>query len=373
MTAVLDEIVDLAVSAGKIAGAAILVAREGRIVFRRCAGFLDREAGTAMPEDAVFRLSSLTKPITSAAAMVLVERGLLALNDPVIRWIPAFRPKLSDGSEPEITIHHLLTHTAGLSYGFNAPPGGPYWQADISDGLAHPGRSLEDNLCRIVSVPLLFEPGTQWHYSVATDVLGAVIAAVTGLSLPEVVESLVTGPLAMSETSFFPPADLSRLAAPYVDGEPMPRRMEDPHMVPFPPGVIQFSPSRLFDPDSFPSGGAGMVGTIDDFFVLLEELRRGGGRILSRSTVELMTANQIGPLEARDPGTGFGYGFFVLKDPAAAASPLSPGSFRWGGVYGHSWFVDPPRGLTAIALTNTAVEGTTGAFVSSFREAVAAL
>lgn len=370
----LDAAIDHAIEQKRIVGTVVLVARDGQVVYRRAAGLADREANRPMREDEIFRLASMTKPIVSAAALALVDRGQLRLDDPVTRWLPTFRPRLPDGREPTITVRQLLTHTAGLTYGFLEPADGPYHRANVSDGLDQPGLSLDENLRRIASVPLSYEPGTAWQYSVATDVLGGVVAQAGGHPLPEVVDRFVTGPLHMKGTGFAPP-EPARLAAAYADGKPEPVRMGDPHVVPFGPGGgIRFSPGRAFDRNSFPSGGAGMVGTAGDYLTFLEAIRTGGSPILKPETVRAMAASQTGALTgvASGPGWGFGYGFAVLTDPGAAKSPHSPETIQWGGAYGHHWFVDPGRRVTVVALTNTTVEGMVGAFTAEVRDAVCA-
>jgi CubicO group peptidase (beta-lactamase class C family) len=182
----------------------------------------------------------------------------------------------------------------------------------------------------------------------------------------------VTEPLGIRDTGFGP-RDPAALAVPYADGNPEPVRMGDPQRVQFGLGAgILFSPSRVFDSRSFPPGGAGMVGTADDYLVLLETLRTGGGAVLREETVRTMTSNQIGDLVVtlRGPGWGFGFGAAVLKDPQQVGSPQSVGTWEWGGAYGHSWFVDPAQRLTVVALTNTAVEGMSGRFPIDLRNVV---
>jgi CubicO group peptidase (beta-lactamase class C family) len=367
--AILDQVIQQALADRRIVGTVVLVSQNGEPVYRQAAGFADREAGIPMREDAIFRLSSLSKPIVSAAALAMAERGQLHLDDAVTNWIPEFQPELPDGSRPEIAIRQLLNHTAGLRYGFLEPEDGPYHQAGVSDGLDQPGLSIEENLKRIASVPLAYQPGTSWGYSVAHDVLGEVIARACGCSLPEAVSRLVTGPLAMSDTGFAV-TDTSRLAVPYVNGSPLPVRMGTLQVVDFGYGVgsIRFEPARVFNPQSYPSGGCGMVGTADDFAKFLEVLRTGGSPILSAASVTAMTSNQSGGRGPR-PGTAFGFGLSVVTDPAAVPSPQSAGTFAWGGVYGHQWFVDRVKGLTVVVLTNTTIEGLSGQFPMQIRDA----
>jgi CubicO group peptidase (beta-lactamase class C family) len=341
------------------------------MVYQRAAGFADRESGRPMRMDTLFRYASLTKPIVSAAAMSLVDRGTLSLNDEVTRWLPDFRPALPDGTRPPISLRQLLTHSSGLSYGFFEPPGGgPYRQAGISDGLDEPQRSMQDNLQRLASVPLLFAPGERWQYSLSLDVIGAVIERATDRPLPEAVWQLVTGPLQMGDTGFSL-VDASRLAAPYADAPGEPQRMGERHVVDFGGGAgIVFTPERVFSREAYPSGGGGMVGSGPDFLRFVEAMRSGGAGIVRPDTVAQMMSNQIGEAPTFQPGWGFGIGAAVLKDPGQTATPQSAGTWEWGGVYGHSWFVDPVRRLSVAGLTNTAVEGMSGRFTVDVRDAV---
>ncbi|WP_242111787.1 serine hydrolase domain-containing protein [Luteimonas aquatica] len=369
----LDAVIDRALRERRLVGTVVLVARDGRVVYRRAAGQADREAGVPMREDAIFRLASVTKPIVSVAAMRLVEQGKLRLDDPVTRWLPDFRPRLPDGDAPPITVHQLLTHTAGLSYGFEEADGAPYHRLRVSDGLDASGITLEENLRRIAAAGLSYPPGHAWRYSLAIDVLGAVVARANGSTLPEAVAQLVTGPLQMRDSAFSV-APSARVAVPYADGRARPRRMYDGIEVPLPPALghrVRFAPSRAFDAGAFPSGGGGMVGTAGDVLRLLEMLRGGGAPLLRAETVARMGTDQVGiAAQTQGPGWGFGYGAAVLVDPALAGTPQAPGTLQWGGAYGHSWFVDRARGLSVVALTNTAFEGMSGAFPGQIRDAV---
>lgn len=368
----LDAAIDAALTRKSIVGAVVMVAHSGRMLYQRAAGLADRETGKPIRLDTLFRLASMTKPIVSAATMALIERGRLHLEDTVSQWVPEFRPKLSDGREAVITIRHLLTHTAGLSYGFLGSEDGPFNMANASNGMDQPGLGLAENLRRVASIPLAFEPGESWRYSLATDVLGEIITRVEGAPLPKLIADLVTEPLRMRDSGFRVDHP-ERLATPYVDGSPEPVRMGDHQIVLFGRGrKVSFAPSRIFDPLSYPSGGAGMVGTAEDFMLFLETLRKGGAPILSRHTVETMTTNQTGSVlvDPEAPGWAFGFCAAVLTDPEAARSPQSVGTYRWGGAYGHSWFVDPKRELTVVALTNTAFEGMSGDFPTSICNAV---
>lgn len=366
----LDEVIFNAVNSGQIVGATVIAAKNGEVVYQRAAGFADRETRRPMNEDEVCRLASMTKPIVCVTALALIDQGKLALEDPLSRWLPDFHPKLADGREPVITVRHLLTHTAGLSYGFLEAPDGAYHRLGVSDGLDASGLTLEENLRRIASAPLLFEPGSGWHYSVAIDVLGAVIERVTGMTLPEAVRTLVTDPLGLSSLAFVAKPD-TVLATPYGDASPHPERMTERFSLPFGPGAIVYSPTRAFDSSAFPSGGVGMVGTARDYLRFLEAIRTGGAGIIRPETVAAMTRNAIGdlPVAAAGPGFGWGLGVAVLKDPVAAKLPLRAGSWNWAGVYGTNFWVDPAQGLSVVTLTNTAVAGMSGDFPSALRRA----
>ncbi|WP_200880292.1 serine hydrolase domain-containing protein [Janthinobacterium sp. RA13] len=377
LSARIDPLLDVVLHQQRLVGAVVLVRQRGQEIYRRAAGYLDREAGTPMVEDAVFRLASVSKPIVSAAALALVGQGRLGLDDLVTRWLPYFSPRQPDGAVAAMTVRHLLTHTAGLDYGFFQPPGGAYAQAGVSDGMDASRISLEDNLRRLATVPLAYAPGERWAYSIATDVLGAVIEQAAGMPLAHAVEYLVTVPLAMRDTGFVA-SDPARLAVAYADraaGESRPRRLRDEgeDHLPFLDGMAGFtlSPARARDAHAYPSGGAGMVGSAPDFMCLLETLRLGGAPLLPPALARQMGENQTGGFDLPFwPGRGFGLGFTILTDPLAASTPESTGSWRMGGTYGHSWFVDPAQELSVVAFTNTALEGMAGLFVAELCQAV---
>ena len=373
LSARVQDAVQRALDERRLVGAVVLVARDGALIHRQAAGWADRESGRTMAADAVFRLASVSKPIVSTAALVLVAQGRLSLDDSLERWLPEFRPLLPDGQPARIAVRQLLSHTAGLGYRFfEADANGPYARAGVSDGMDASGISLAENLRRIASVPLLYEPGTGWGYSLATDVLGALIERVQGEPLDAAVRQLVTGPLGMADTGFIA-RDAQRVATAYVNDTPQPHPLAEGEIVsPFEGAVgIPYSPARIFDPQAFPSGGAGMAGTAEDFLRLLEALRQGGGAILPDELIAEMARDRAENLELPNaPGCGFGLGFSVLRDRTLAASPESEGTWRWGGAYGHSWFVDRARGLSVVAFTNTLYEGMSGRFVGDLRDAV---
>lgn len=284
----LDQILRKAVSERRVAGCVVLVAHQGTVVYREAMGLADLESERKMQLDTLFRLASVSKPMVSAAAMKLVEQGRLSLDDPVTRWLPEFRPALADGRQPETTVRQLLTHTSGLTYGFNQPLGGSYDALLVSDGLDNPSLTLEENLRRLAQAPLEREPGSGFIYSLSTDVLGAIIEKVTGKSLPDAVDELVLVPLDMRDTGFWA-KDPTRLAEPYSNSGDELRRITDGLSLPLAASTLSFAPSKGLRSSPNPSGGGGMVGSAPDFLLFLERLRQGGGPILKATTAALMT------------------------------------------------------------------------------------
>lgn len=372
LAATLDPIVDAALAEGRIAGGVVLVAKNGALAYARAAGQADVDAGRAMTQDTIFRASSLTKPIVTAAVLALVEDGVIGLDDPVTRYLHDFQPRW-DGQVPTITLRQLMTHTAGLSYGFMQPVDGPYLKLGVSDGMDQPGLGFPEELKRITEAGLTFPPGAAWLYSVGMDVLGAAVEAATGKGLGLVVAERVTSKLGMADTAFAV-TDRARLAVAYADGPP-PKPMGATHTVPFAElSGIKFAPDRIFDTRSFPSGGAGMACTAPDFIAFLEAMRTGGGGVVSAEMTRDMMTNQTGThlIVTSGPGVGFGFGGAVITDASIAASPLPTGAWLWGGVYGHSWFVDPASETTLVIMTNTSTEGMSGKLSQDLTAAVAA-
>lgn len=371
----LDAVLDRWVESERIVGVTATVLRGGESVYRRAAGFADREARRPASEDTIYRLASMTKAIVSATALALVDAGKLSLDDRVADWLPYFTPHLEDGRTPDITIHHLMTHTSGLSYAFLEPPESAYHREVIPAGLDDTGVTLDEAMRRIASAPVVFEPGTEWRYSVSSDVLGAVVERASGTALPEAIARYVTGPLGMTDTAFVA-ADPARLAAPYKDGAGAAVRMSsEGDTVPIGESGVPFAPARATDPDAWPSGGGGMSGTAADFLRFLEAIRTGGSPILSPTSAKLFATHQIGDLRAWTEGEGWGHGLgaAVLLDPGAAATPQNSGTWQWGGVLGTHWFVDPAEDLAVVVLTNTSVAGVIGEFPAELREAIYAV
>ena len=361
----LDAVIDRALAEDRLVGAVVLASRDGKEIYRRAAGFADREAGTPVRDDTIFRMASVTKPIVAATALALVDKGSLRLDAPVTTYLPWFTPPLPDGRIPTITIHHLLTHTAGIVYGGEA-----FERAGVSGGIDNTSIALEENMRRLATVPLLFEPGTQWQYSMAIDVLGAVIAAVEQSTLGEAVAKYITGPLGMTDT-LFGLSDPTRLSIAYAN---LPRGgtecMRQVHTMITPGGnEITFWPERIFNPDAFQSGGGGMAGTAPDFMRFLNAMLDDGGPVLSGEIARAALSDQIAGIELPDPGEGFSYLGALARDPLAMKAPCPAGTVRWGGIYGNHWFIDPVNRLTLVAYTNTALEGGDGAFRFEIRDA----
>ena len=353
---------------GKIAGALTVVARRGQIAHYSPLGHMELERKRALEENAIFRIYSMTKPITSIATMMLYERGLFQLRDPVYKYIPAFADQgvFQMGSYPHfiteppkraMRIKDLLSHTSGLTYGFmhRTPVDAAYRKSGL-EGVNKSG-NLEETVKTIAALPLEFSPGERWNYSMATDVLGYLVQVVSGKPFEQFLHEEIFEPLGMVDTGFFVPPDKQpRLPACYE------RRMNRKL-------VLQDDPatSPYLTPPQFQSGGGGLVSTAHDYLRFAEMLRRGGelegARIVSRKTLELMTKNHLpGDVDLTEmaqgsfsetpyEGVGFGLGFSVNLGPARTGATGSAGEFAWGGAASTAFWVDPAEDLTVIFLT----------------------
>ena len=358
---------DQAVADGKVAGASALILRDDQRVALMLAGDADREAGRPMAEDTIVRIASMSKPITSVAAMILVDEGKLQLDDPVSKFIPEFAdlkvlPLDRTEGEPKpveaaMTVHHLLTHTSGLSYRFS---GGPdYVTYNVSDGLVETPGTLADNMVRLAQAPLVFEPGSAWNYSLSTDVLGRVIEVASGQDFDEFLRTRVFEPLKMADTQFLvPAAKRDRLAAVY--GANPDRKVSRIDSHPIQDGVLVYSSTySTWDTGHYYSGGAGLTSTLGDYARFLRMLlNRGeldGARLLEPETVDLMTSDRLGdlPLAGFGHGERFGYGFGITSETPAPGNPFSPGTYSWGGFFATDFWVDPSKRLIVIVFTQT--------------------
>ena len=387
----LDETVRGLVEGRSTPGIVVLILQNGRPVYSRSVGV--REVGSAalIGENDMFRLASMTKAVTSVAAMILIEQGKIGLDDPVSRFLPEFaslRVRGPDGTEVPAsrppTIRELLTHTAGFSYNFINNPRlvNSYGEARVTDGLDQPDVTTAEAMRRLASVPLGYQPGTGWEYSLATDVLGAIIEKVTGASLEAFVTERIANPLRIQSFVFNVPETIRSSFVQVTRPAQVTGELGTGYVpivgfeaVPFPPtkGTAKVDPNRAFAPIAYNSGGAGMSGTIGDYArflqMLLNEGELDGVRVLRAETVRQMTQNATGNMPTlRGPGWGFTLGFGILTDPAAAKSRLPAGSYGWGGIYGTQFWIDPVNRVVGLIMTQTAIIGS-GAISNPIREA----
>lgn len=356
------------VESGRLAGLSVMIERRGRLAYLQSAGLADRERGVAMTPETVVRLYSMTKPLTSVALMQLYEQGRFQLDDPIAAVLPAFAAMkvwTQEGlvpAERPITYRMLLTHTAGLTYGFmNATPVDALYRARGID-FQTSDLSLAELVDQAAAMPLLFQPGTRWSYSIATDVIGRLVEVHAGQPFDRVLRERVLEPLGMRETGFFvPPALRPRFAANYVRGE-------DGRAVLFDDPAT----SRFLDPGKLPSGGGGLCGTAPDYMRFCRMLHGKGGLdgawLLGRKTVELMMSNHLGTdmaawgqarfSESTYEGIGFGLGFSVMLDPARAQILGTPGECAWGGAASTAFWVDPAESLSVVLLTQLSPSST---------------
>jgi CubicO group peptidase (beta-lactamase class C family) len=358
------------VDSGQIPGAVVLIARNDKVAYFQAFGFRDREQKIAMTTDSIFRIASMTKPIVSVGAMMLAEEGKLDIAAPVSKYLPEFKDlqvrveqvdpatgKTETVMQPQIrpmTVQDLLRHTAGLVYPppiGNGPVSDAYRDANVLDR----NTTLAEMVTKISKLPLAHQPGEVWEYGVAVDVLGRVIEVVSGMDLDQFIDERITKPLGMSSTGFYVgEADRDRLAQPQIDPATGKR----------PPLFDATQKPRLF------SGGGGLVSTASDYLLFCEMLLHGGQlgntRLLSQSTIDLMTSNalkpgigysaaalqrfgDIGPTPAM--GQSFGLGFAVRTEGGQNPLPGSTGSFYWTGAWGTTFFVDPKQRLIIIMMT----------------------
>jgi CubicO group peptidase (beta-lactamase class C family) len=347
-------------------GIVTLVARDGKIVDVHTNGFQDVESKTPMRENTIFRIASMSKPITSVAIMMLYEEGKLRPNDPVARFIPAFKQQrvVNEKGETEnarrgMTIRDLLTHRSGLSYGFlnNAAVGNAYRSNGVVDGLTTTDMTTEQGIDKLAAQPLMSQPGAAWNYSLSTDVLGRVVEVASGQPFDVFLRERIFKPLGMVDTDFVvPDAKWSRLATVYSpDAAAGIRPMKDPESF----GNTHMSPIAYYKPGKkYFSGGAGLTSTIRDYARFALMLSGGGAvdgvRLLSPKTIELMSASHTGDLTTPGlllgPGVGFGLGFSVVTDLAATQALGSEGMYGWSGIYGTNFWVDPQEKLVAIVM-----------------------
>ncbi len=344
----------------RIAGAVTLVIRHGKIGWFKAQGMMDREAAKAMPTDAMFRICSMTKPITTVAAMMLYEEGKFLLDDPVSKYLPEFKnskvlvkPTTGDPytipASKEITIRDIMRHTSGITYQWNGDLGPMYEKANVASGLLQYDGTIGDSVKQLAALPLLFNPGEKFEYSLGVDVLGRVVEVLSGKPLDEFFRTRIFEPVGMKDTYFFPPDNkAARVATAYTYyPDKGLNRFPD---TPIREGSFVYSadypthgPKKLF------SGGAGLVSTAMDYArfcqMMLDEGKVGSTRLLSRKTVELMTHDQLGKISSED-GFGLGFGIDGIKAPLSELG--SPGEYNWGGFFYTGFSIDPKEQMIVI-------------------------
>jgi CubicO group peptidase (beta-lactamase class C family) len=350
----------------RIAGVVSLVARHGKVVYLKAFGMSDREAKRPMQADHIFRICSMTKPITSVAVMMLYEDGRFLLNEPVSNFIPEFKdmkvleppfpedktspPETRTDAKRPITIRHLLTHTAGLTYHWNARLGKQYREIGMGHGILPQEGTIGDAVKKLASLPLLFQPGDAWEYSVSDDVLGYLIEVVSGMPLDRFLEERIFKPLGMKDTCFFvPEAKKARLATAYT-------YYSEKGLEPFREkqtieegGLVYSADYPYRGPRTYFSGGGGLCSTAEDYYRFCQMMLNGGtlngARLLSRKAVELISQNHI---QGKSEESGFGLGFGVIDDARHLKELGSVGSYYWGGFFYTSFVIDPKEDMIAV-------------------------
>lgn len=363
------------IKTGKLPCAQVQVWRRGKLAVDEVLGLADRERKRPLEKDAIFRIYSMTKPVTSVAFMMLVEQGLVALDDPVAKFIPewanlgVFAAGTDAGwattppARPMLMID-LLRHTSGLTYGFQMQGNidAAYRKLKVAEDLRL--GTLQEFIEKLAKLPLVFSPGEAWNYSVSTDVLGYLVETISGMPFEAYLEQNIFQPLGMVDTGFTVPAEKKhRLTACYAAG------VLGSKAVKAGPPPLQDDPEKspYLTPTDFPSGGGGLTSTMADYMRFARMLLNGGeldgARLLSPKTLQLMTANHLPGgkdltqmskslfSEATYAGVGFGLGFGVTVDPAATMIPGSKGDFFWGGAASTFFWVDPVEDLTVVFMT----------------------
>ena len=344
----------------RIAGAVTLVALRGQIAWLKAQGMMDREAGKPMRTDAIFRICSMSKSLTSLAVMMLYEEGRFLLEDPVSKYIPEFKnpkvlvkpasgPPYNIPATKEITISNLLTHTSGLTYHWNADLGQMYKDAGVAHGLLPYDGTIQDSVRRLAGLPLLFNPGDRFEYSLGVDVLGYLVEVVSGKTFDEFLRTRIFEPLGMKDTYFFVPENkLNQLAAAYTYySDKGLSRFPD---TPIAEGTFSYSADYPYrGPRKLYAGGAGLCSTAADYArfcqMMLDGGKVGATRLVSRKSVELMTHDHLGKVSP-DQGFGLGFGIDGVKSPLSELG--SPGQYNWGGFFYTAFVIDPKEQMITI-------------------------
>ena len=349
------------IDSGQLSGAVILIARQGKVVYHRPFGYSDIEDNLTMTNDHIFRIASQTKALVSVGIMMLQEEGKLLITDPLHKYIPEFKnSKVAVANEDDgyeivesaraITLRDLLTHSAGIGYGYG--PGAELWQEAGIQGwyFAHREEPILETIKKMAALPNEAQPGEKYVYGYNTDILGAVIEVVSGQSLSDFLQERILDPLDMKDTHFYlPPEKSNRLAVVYSSSQDGLKEAPDP-------GGMVGQGQYMEGPRMSYSGGAGYLSTARDYSRFLQMMLNGGSlngqRIISTKTVDLMTVNHLGELKFPwISGTGFGLGFAVVEDLGDRGVPGSEGEYGWGGAYHSTYWIDPEEELTVTYFT----------------------
>jgi CubicO group peptidase (beta-lactamase class C family) len=352
----LDRTLKDEIANGGLPGTVMLIYRDGQVVHFEANGMRDKERGVPMTKDSIFRMASMTKPITSVAIMMLYEEGRIALGDPVSKYLPEFKDmkvgiESKDASGNTVltlvpparpmTVQDLLRHTSGLTYGHRGRSSALVKKAYVAAGEQSRDHTNAELVTKLAQTPLAFQPGTQWEYGRSTDVLGRIVEVVSGMTLGEFFATRIFAPLGMVDTFFsVPPDKVSRVAQPMVEASTGRRpNVADPNKAP-----------------RFESGGGGLYSTAADYLrftrMLLDRGEVEGVRLLSPKTVEFMTSDHLGTIPGSSyPGYGFGLGFAVRTTNGMNDTPGSVGEYLWGGAQGTYFWIDPKENLIAIFMS----------------------
>lgn len=356
----IDKLIQQYIDSNWISGAIALVARNGNIVYHKAIGYDDKEKNKLLQKDAIWRIASQTKAITSVAVMMLYEDGKFLLDEPISRYIPEFsKPVVLDKfnkedttyttvpATREITIRDLLTHTSGVGYAQigSQTMNAIYAKAGVVGGIGLKGGKLSDNIKKLGPLPLAHQPGEKWTYGLNTDILGYLVEVVSGKSLDQFFKQNIFDPLGMKDTYFYIPKEKqNRLAMLHSDDK-------SKHAVNTAESInvngTFYRDYPILDGGSFYSGGGGLVSTAFDYALFMQMLLNkgtyNGKRLLSAHSIDMMTTNQVGDLrQAR-----FGLGFEIVTETTSAAKITSPGTFSWGGMFASSYWIDPKEKIVA--------------------------
>ena len=359
----IDKLVQQYIDSNWISGAIAIVAKDGNIVYHKAIGYDDRTKNKPLQKDAIWRIASQTKAITSVAVMMLYEEGKLMIDDPISKYIPEFKKQavldkfnLADTSftiipvKREVTIRDLLTHTSGVGYAQigNQTMNAIYAKAGVVGGIGLKGGLLADNIKKLGKLPLMHQPGEKFTYGLNTDILGYLVEVCSGMSLDQFFHKNIFEPLGMKDTYFYIPKEKQNRLAMLHSDDATKHSINTPEIINVNGTFYRDYP--ILDGGSFYSGGGGLVSTAYDYALfmqmLLNEGEYNGKRLLSKHTIQMMTMNQIGDINMGRP-TKFGLGFEIVTPESRSKTVLSEGTFSWGGMFASSYWIDPKEKIVA--------------------------